>query len=273
MAACGFGASGFKVTNLDLGSVRPKLSTWQPLQGLRAQKIVQFDGLVLSQRSKKGIFECRNSNSEADSNANLEDAYVENVSSDAQSTLIPSSYEVESLLTVLCDTTSIAEFDLKLGGFQLHVKRDLAVQNAPPQPPSPDPVIAHSVAETPGSNGSASSPSLALVKSVPSSHGIQPFLDKAADEGLVILTSPGVGYFRRSRNIKGDWLPPACTENDIVKEGKVLCFIEQLGGQVPVQTNVAGEIVKILKEEGDPVGYGDALMAVLPSFPGIKNLH
>ncbi|KAI3463385.1 hypothetical protein Pfo_020048 [Paulownia fortunei] len=249
MAACGFGTSGLK-TNLDLGSDRPKLSTLQPLHGLRTQKIVRFDGLVLSHRSNKIIIECRSSNSEADSTAttNLEDNFKETVSSDALSTL------VESLLTVLCDT-SIAEFELKRGEFRLHVTRELAEQSAPPQLPFPAPVTAHSVVETPGSNGSASSTSLALTKPVPSSGGVQTLLDKAADEGLMILQSPRVGYFRRSRTIKGKRAPPSCKEVVFIcKFFMFICYIFKL---------------YLIISDIYPIGYGDALIAVLPSFPGI----
>ncbi|KAL0429802.1 UNVERIFIED_CONTAM: Biotin carboxyl carrier protein of acetyl-CoA carboxylase [Sesamum radiatum] len=349
------GLQALKFANLDLGSVRPKFSTLQALHGLRTQKIVQFDGLLLSIRSKKTRIECLSSNSEADrefiwqwlrlhyvlfanllkghgayeliyngdrwhserkleeafkciwnylllqpllflflilvfisiakASTNLEDNSEKTVSPDALSTLIPNSFEflftylvaelkpkVESLLTVLCDTTSIAEFELKLSGFRLHVTRNLAEQSVPPEAPYIAPVTAHSVAETPHYNDSATSPSLALTKPVPSSGGLQPLLDKAADQGLKILQSPRVGYFRRSRTIKGKRAPPSCKEKDIVKEGQVLCYIEQLGGESPVESDVSGEVVKILREDGDPVGYGDALIAILPSFPGIMKL-
>ncbi|KAL8043046.1 hypothetical protein ABFX02_09G092900 [Erythranthe guttata] len=275
MAACGFGASGIKIKSLDFGSVRPKLRTLQPLHGLKTPSIVRFDGLVLSNRSKKMLIGCRSLSAESDltANASIEDISKETESPEAVSTLIPNAFEVESLLTVLCDTTSIAEIELKLGGFRLYVSRDLAEQNAPPQPPAPAHVTAHSVVETPSSNGSASSPSLALSKPTSSSAGIQTMLDKAADEGLVILQSPRVGYFKRCRTIKGKKAPPSCKEKDTVKEGQVLCFIEQLGGEIPIESDISGEVVKILREDGAPVGYGDALIAILPSFPGIKKLQ
>ncbi|KAL3824312.1 hypothetical protein ACJIZ3_020341 [Penstemon smallii] len=271
MAACGFGASGLKITNLDLGSLRPQLSTLQPLHCLRTPNFGHIDGLVLSHRSRKAIIGCRSSALDADSpaTADLEGNSEEPKSSDAVSALIPNSFEVESLLTVLCDTTSIAEFELKLGGFRLYVTRDLAEQSATPEPPVP----VHTVVEIPGLNGSASSSSLALSKPAPSSVGAQTFIDKAADEGLVILQSPMVGYFRRCRTIKGKKAPPSCKEKDAVKEGQVLCYIEQLGGEIPIESDISGEVVKILKQDGAPVGYGDALIALLPSFPGIKKLQ
>ncbi|XP_042049431.1 biotin carboxyl carrier protein of acetyl-CoA carboxylase-like isoform X1 [Salvia splendens] len=272
--AGGIGPSGIKIKNLDFGSARPKLRTLQPtLHGVRTHRIVEFDGLVLLQRPKKSIVGFRSSAFEGDSaKASVEDDSKATVATDAVSPLIPNAFEVESLLTVLCDTTSIAEIELKLGGFQLSVSRDLAEQSAPTQPLAP-PVTVHAVVETPAQNGSASSPSLALSKPASAQGAVQSLLDKAADEGLVILQSPRVGSFRRSRTIKGKKAPPSCKENDTVKEGQVLCYIDQLGGEIPIESDISGEVVKILRKDGDPVGYGDALIAVLPSFPGIKKLQ
>ncbi|XP_042062827.1 biotin carboxyl carrier protein of acetyl-CoA carboxylase-like [Salvia splendens] len=267
MAACGLGTSTLKVANLERGNGPPKLINLQTFP-----KCVLFDDLAFSHKSNKALMiRCRSSKSEAgpDSTTNLEDKPEESLSSDVPSTYAPNPFEVESLLTVMCDTKSIMQFELKLGEFQLHVTRELAEQSAPPQAPVPTPVAAHSVPETPGSDNSEPSPPLALAKSSSFSGRVQTLLDKAVDEGLAILQSPRVGYFRRSWTIKGKRAPPSCKEKDIVKEGQVLCYIEQLGGELPVESDISGEVVKILKEDGDPVGYGDALIAVLPSFPGI----
>ncbi|KAJ8560677.1 hypothetical protein K7X08_022537 [Anisodus acutangulus] len=106
-------------------------------------------------------------------------------------------------------------------------------------PPVSNPVTVHSSVEVVDSNGSASSTSLAITKTSPPSDGIQTMIDKAADEGSVIIQSPRVGYFRRSRTIKGKRAPPSCKEKQQVKEG---------------QSDVSGEVIKILREDGDPVG-------------------
>ncbi|KAK2974373.1 hypothetical protein RJ640_021229 [Escallonia rubra] len=231
---------------------------------------IRFNGLVLSKRSEKALIGCRCSSAKSECSG---DGSEEAKSSSTVSQLIPSPYEVESLLTGICDTTSIAEFELKLGGFRLYLMRDLSEKSKS----SPPPVSAHVINTTvqaPDLNGSASSPSLAISKALPSSGGVQIFSDKAApDDGLVILQSPRVGYFRRSRSIKGKRAPPSCKEKQIVKEGQVLCYIEQFGGEVPVESDIAGEVTKILREDGDPVGYGDPLIVILPSFPGIKKLQ
>ncbi|KAI9397627.1 hypothetical protein POPTR_003G061400v4 [Populus trichocarpa] len=68
-------------------------------------------------------------------------------------------------------------------------------------------------------------------------------------------------------------LIPNSSEKQIIKEGQVLCYIEQLGGELPIESDISGEVIKILREDGEPVGYGDALIAILPSFPGIKKLQ
>ncbi|XP_059662693.1 uncharacterized protein LOC132308589 [Cornus florida] len=269
MAACGFGASTVKVSNL--GFVNTKLGTLQQLHGLRTRVPIRYRGLVISRKLKKALIGCHSLSSKAEDATNLENDSEEAKSSDMISQLIPNSFEVESLLTEICDT-SIAEFELKFGGFRLYVTRDLTVKNIPPPPPVSAPDNVNTTSQ-PDLNGSVSTHSLAITKRVSSFGGIQTFLDKAADDSLAILQSPKVGYFRRSRTIKGKRAPQSCKEKQMVKEGQVLCYIEQLGGEIPVESDISGEVIKILREDGDPVGYGDALIAILPSFPGIKKLQ
>ncbi|XP_024970441.1 uncharacterized protein LOC112509620 [Cynara cardunculus var. scolymus] len=271
MAACSYGGS---ISNLRLGAARIEpASSVLPLHGIKVPNFTRFGGLVLSQRSCKGSIRylclaAKNAQSSTNPEAWSE---VEN-SSESTSRLVPNALEVESLLTEICDTTSIAEFELKLGGFRLYVMRDLTGKSTSLPPPLSASIV-DATPEVPELNGSASSPSLAITKATPTSGGVQTLLDKAADEGLAIIYSPRVGYFRRSRTIKGKRAPPPCKEKQIVKEGQVVCYIEQLGGELPIESDVAGEVVKILCEDGDAVGYGDALIAVLPSFPGIKKLQ
>nr|KJB70577.1 hypothetical protein B456_011G080900 [Gossypium raimondii] len=194
---------------------------------------------------------------------NLGDDSKETKMSGSTSQLIPNSSGVESLVRDICSTTSIAEFELKLGGFRLYMVWNLAGKSEPPPPTS----------SSPKSNETVSTPSLVITRPLSSSGRIESFLDKAADEGLVILQSPKVGFFMISRTIKGKRAPPSCKEKQIVKEGQVLCYIEQLGCEIPIVSDVSGEVIKILQENGDSIGYGDALIAILPSFPGIKKLQ
>lgn len=197
---------------------------------------------------------------------------------DNNHSLAPNSFEVQSLLMEVCDETSIAELELKVGEFKLHVKRDVgklkgpvpAVAVAPPVPSKPmvesvAPAISTPVAKSPSVSTAAL---LASPASKPGSRfGL---LEAAADEGLHFVTSPKVGLFRKSRVVKGKSGRPLCDEGQIVKEGQVVCYVEQLGTQQPVEAENSGEVMKILCKDGEPVGYGDPLIAIRPSFPGIK---
>ncbi|KAL1809693.1 hypothetical protein ACET3Z_026683 [Daucus carota] len=261
--------SGLNLSNLKLGSCKIEASPLVPLPGLKDRK---HGVLILSQRPARKLIGCRCSSSAQSAQIHSGDGFKENEPLGSTRQVAPNAVEVESLLEEICDTTSIAEFELKFGGFRLYVSRDLSGKNEAPQLPVSAPVTSTAVS-VPELNGSATSTSLAISKPALTSGGIQSFLDRAGDDGLVILPSPKVGYFRRCRTIKGKRAPPACKEKQTVKEGQVLCFIEQLGGEIPIESETSGEVIRILREDGDPVGYGDALIAILPSFPGIKKLQ
>uniref|UniRef100_A0A803LN49 Lipoyl-binding domain-containing protein n=1 Tax=Chenopodium quinoa TaxID=63459 RepID=A0A803LN49_CHEQI len=156
----------------------------------------------------------------------------------------------------------------ELNGFHLHVTRELSkAVDLPPLPPSGSASMSSNTAvEAPSLNGPVSPLSLAIAKAEPLDIVADTLLERAANEGLV-------GFFRRSRTIKGKRAPPACKEKQVVKEGQVICYIEQLGGEIPVESDISGEVTKILCKDGEPVGYGDAIIAILPSFPGIKKLQ
>lgn len=194
------------------------------------------------------------------------------------SQLEPSAFEVQSLLMEVCDETSVAELELKVGAFKLHMKRDLGkikvtapvVPTAPPVPSKPmvesvSPVVAPSPPKS-------SSVSSATLLATPASKSGSRFglLDAATDEGLLFVTSPKVGLFRRSRVVKGKSGRPLCEEGQFVKKNQVVCYVEQLGTQQPVEAENSGEVAKVLWEDGEAVGYGDPLVAIRPSFPGIQ---
>ncbi|KAK8664187.1 hypothetical protein V6N13_083986 [Hibiscus sabdariffa] len=273
MATCSIGAPNIRIPKLCFEEVRLDNSKLKNDRIWLRQRPKRYVSLV--RRSEKAFSIGCVPTVETQATTNLADDSEETKTAVLSSQLIPNSSEVESLVRDVCATTSIAEFELKLGGFRLYIKRDLTGKTEPPPvivSPPPVSVSTNKTVEAPESNGAVST-SLAITKPLSSSGRIQSFLDKATDEGLVILQSPNVGFFSRTRTIKGKRTPPSCKEKQIVKEGQVLCFIEQLGVEIPVESDVSGEVIKILREDGDSVGYGDALIALLPSFPGIKKLQ
>ncbi|THG10156.1 hypothetical protein TEA_002995 [Camellia sinensis var. sinensis] len=54
------------------------------------------------------------------------------------------------------------------------------------------------------------------------------------------------------------------------REGQVIGFVDQFGTELPVKSDVAGEVLKLLFNDGEAVGYADPLISVLPSFHRIK---
>nr|CAD1824311.1 unnamed protein product [Ananas comosus var. bracteatus] len=258
MDACRFGGvSNVKLFNLhsEFGKFRcgwlftPCMTKYSGVERLSScRKTPAWHETMRSVRYDRQLQGSSLSMSRASSSENISEAIELEKSKAIRSQIIPQ--EVESFISTLCDTSSIVE----LSYFTLFA---VIVQ--------PD-----NVNQVSHSNGSAAATPLAISPAKSSPGGIQRILDTASDEGLVILQSPKVGYFRRSRTIKGKRAPPSCKEKQEVKEGQVLCYIEQLGGEIPIESDVSGEVIKILREDGEPVGYGDALIAILPSFPGIK---
>ncbi|GMI93874.1 biotin/lipoyl attachment domain containing 2, BCCP-Like Protein 1 [Hibiscus trionum] len=272
MATCSIGAPNIRIPKLCFEKARLDDSKLKNDRIWLRKRPIRYASLV--SRSEKVFSIGCGLTVETQATTNLVEDSEETKTAGLTSQPIPNSSEVESLVRDVCETTSIAEFELKIGGFCLYILRDLTGKSEPP-PATASPLVSvgtNKTVEAPESNGAVST-SLAITKPLSSSGRIQSFLDKATDEGLVILRSPNVGFFRRSRTIKGKRTPPSCKEKQIVKEGQVLCYIEQLGGEIPIESDVSGEVIKILREDGDSVGYGDALIALLPSFPGIKKLQ
>jgi acetyl-CoA carboxylase biotin carboxyl carrier protein len=81
-----------------------------------------------------------------------------------------------------------------------------------------------------------------------------------ADEpGIHYVTSPIVGTFYRASNPTA---APYASPGDFVKPGQTLCIVEAMKLMNEIECDVAGEIVKVLVENGTPVEYGERLFAV-----------
>ena len=83
--------------------------------------------------------------------------------------------------------------------------------------------------------------------------------ETSADENLHTITSPIVGTFYRS---------PAPDKEPYVKEGSnvspdtIVCIVEAMKLMNEIEAEVAGEVVKIYVESGQPVEYGQPLFGI-----------
>ncbi len=76
------------------------------------------------------------------------------------------------------------------------------------------------------------------------------------------VTSPIVGTFYRS---SAPEKPPYVDVGDIVKKGQVLCIIEAMKLMNEIESEIAGKVVQVLVENGQPVEYGQALFVIEPA--------
>jgi acetyl-CoA carboxylase biotin carboxyl carrier protein len=79
---------------------------------------------------------------------------------------------------------------------------------------------------------------------------------------LVTVEAPMVGTFYRASAPTAE---PYVRENDLVKEGQIVCIIEAMKLMNEIETKSAGRIAKILVENGQAVEYGQPLFLIDPS--------
>ncbi|ABX07958.1 acetyl-CoA carboxylase biotin carboxyl carrier protein [Prochlorococcus marinus] len=160
--------------------------------------------------------------------------------------------ELHRLLAKLGDS-DIQEFRLEGQDFRLEIKRNIATtsssistSNAIQQSTSIEatqpaaPIIVESISESP------SNPPPAVAASRPEYHEI---------------TAPMVGTFYRAP-APGE--PVFVEVGSRITEGQTICILEAMKLMNELESEVNGEIIEILIENGTPVEFGQVLMRVKP---------
>ena len=75
------------------------------------------------------------------------------------------------------------------------------------------------------------------------------------------MKSPIVGTFYESPS---PGAPPFVKPGDHVKQGQAVCIVEAMKLMNEIESDVAGEVVKILVGNGQPVEYGQPLFSIRP---------
>eukprot|EP00898_Chlorokybus_atmophyticus_P008011 jgi/Chlat1/8210/Chrsp76S07643 len=169
--------------------------------------------------------------------------------------------QVHSLLTTICQETEFMEANIKIGAFKMFVKRKSSAATAATE--------AVAALAAPSAPPVAAAP-VPAPTSAPTQED-EDYQDEFGDEGLVPVTAGRVGVVRRGRVFKGKAGKPVVNVGDTVKKGQTICFIEQLGTHMPVESPLAGEVVNFPVEDADPVEFGQILVQLRPDFPGIKS--
>ncbi|XP_021732565.1 uncharacterized protein LOC110699351 [Chenopodium quinoa] len=274
METAAFRLSAGSISHACSSLEKPGLASWPTVVQSQCQTL-NVGKLTSSSRQARIVVSCAktpettvSSNSDAPVNNRSKGSTEKH----AVRTTFPNAFE--AFLLEVCDETSVAEVQLKVGDFEMHLKRNVGAVNAPVPiaPPIPSEPMVQSAPATPSSAPKPSVEKTSLFPSASSavSSKLASLEASSGANGFKLVSSPTVGSFRRGRTVKGKRQPNNCKQGDIIKEGQVIGYIDQFGTELPVKSDVAGEVLKLLFEEGEAVGYGDPLIAVLPSFHGLR---
>ena len=86
-----------------------------------------------------------------------------------------------------------------------------------------------------------------------------PAAEPSVEDGAHIVKSPIVGTFYAAPSPDAE---PFTKVGDQVTVGKVLCIVEAMKLMNEIESDGAGEIVKVFVKSGQPVEYGQPLFAV-----------
>jgi len=171
--------------------------------------------------------------------------------------------ELKDILRIL-EEQDITEFELEHDGVKLRVCRGPSPGTAPTVSYQPAP-SAPGVAWPP-TNGPepVTAPAPAAPPPPPSAEAEANGNagEDGASDGNTMVPSPIVGTFYRAPDPNS---PPFVNVGDRVQVGQVLCIIEAMKLMNEIEAEMAGEIVKIHPENGQPVQYGDSLFTIRPA--------
>ena len=152
--------------------------------------------------------------------------------------------EIKELVEFLIEK-DVAEFELERGDVKIKIKRG---QAAALYAPAPSPAASHfspaSSVLAPGAHAPAAASASTPAEAV---------------EELHLVKSPIVGTYYESPSPGS---PPFIKPGDRVTQGQVVCIVEAMKLMNEIESDVAGEVVKILVSNGQPVEYGQPLFAV-----------
>jgi acetyl-CoA carboxylase biotin carboxyl carrier protein len=157
--------------------------------------------------------------------------------------------ELKELIDFLIEK-DISEFELERGDVKVRIKRGGE---------TPATVITHAVPMTAVPMAASPAQTSHIPATPVSSPAAAP--PAAAEEELHTVKSPIVGTFYEA---PGPGALPFVKPGDQVAAGQVLCIIEAMKLMNEIESDMSGEVVKVLVNNGQPVEYGQPLFAIRP---------
>ncbi|MEZ4484932.1 MAG: acetyl-CoA carboxylase biotin carboxyl carrier protein [Syntrophotaleaceae bacterium] len=150
---------------------------------------------------------------------------------------------IKSLVRMVTQT-DITEFELESGGEKLVIRRGAA------------PVMTAVAMPAPVNAAPAAMPAAVAPESSTPAAAAAP-----ADDGLETVVSPIVGTFYRAPSPESD---DYVQVGSVVEKGQILCIVEAMKLMNEIEAEFKCKVVKILKDNAEPVEYGDPLFLVEP---------
>ncbi|MGA8763014.1 MAG: acetyl-CoA carboxylase biotin carboxyl carrier protein [Candidatus Sulfotelmatobacter sp.] len=158
--------------------------------------------------------------------------------------------ELKELIEFLIEK-DIAEFELERGDVKVRIKRagEQSVVHAHGEP---------RFYAVPAAPGPVAEPGIAPA-APPAGTATPAAQEPAPAEELHMVKSPIVGTFYEAPS---PGAPPFVKAGDSIEEGQVLCIVEAMKLLNEIESDMAGEIVKKLVVNGQPIEYGQELFAI-----------
>jgi acetyl-CoA carboxylase biotin carboxyl carrier protein len=157
--------------------------------------------------------------------------------------------ELKELIEFLIEK-DIAEFELERGDVKVKIRRGEHTAQGRAEVPFVA-VPAMPVGSVP-QGGTIPVPLASSVSTAPAA-------EPAVEEKLQIVKSPIVGTFYEAPS---PGAPPFVKVGDTVEVGQVLCIVEAMKLLNEIESDVAGEVVKKMASNGQPIEYGQELFAI-----------
>ena len=155
--------------------------------------------------------------------------------------------ELKELIEFLIEK-DIAEFELERGDVKVRIKR------------AAESVVTLTQAAVPHFAVQPASPAAAEIAAVPAAPApVETRKEPVPAENFHVVRSPIVGTFYESPSPGS---PPFVKPGDAVAVGQVLCIVEAMKLMNEIEADVAGEIVKRLVANGQPIEYGQELFQI-----------
>jgi acetyl-CoA carboxylase biotin carboxyl carrier protein len=168
--------------------------------------------------------------------------------------------EIQNLIKLI-DNTNLAEFKLKEGEFEIHIRTKdyfkLSKQKSSHVIQAP---VVHSAAPSQSTIVEASQTDVSAAEPKVSTEAATP--QTGEQSNLIDIKSPIVGTFYRAPSPDKDVYVKI---GDHIEVGSVVCIVEAMKLFNEIESEVSGKIVEILVDDATPVEYDQVLFRVQPA--------